>query len=176
MIESTLRFDDLENVPGLLPLLWAVQRSCMQSRERSGRRPGNKATCVCTCGVCVCVCMWCVCVCVCACGVCVCVCVWCVCTCVHVCASRARLKTGESPARTKNRTRDFNRSFVLYLQQLASWKTKNLKLMGWSLPAQNGLWHEELCFTSLPKLDSPRGPDQQRTWRRGERVCYYSVH
>ena len=42
MIKSTLRFDDVEDVPGLL-LLQAVQRSRMRSRERSGRRPGNKA-------------------------------------------------------------------------------------------------------------------------------------
>ena len=44
MIESTLRFDDVEDIPGLLPLLWAVQMSCMQSREWSGRRPGNEAS------------------------------------------------------------------------------------------------------------------------------------
>jgi len=44
MIESTLRFDDVEVIPGLLPLLRAVQRSRMQSREWSGRRPGNEAT------------------------------------------------------------------------------------------------------------------------------------
>ena len=43
MIESTLRFDDIEDIPGLLPLLQAVQRSRMQSRERSGRRPGSGA-------------------------------------------------------------------------------------------------------------------------------------
>ena len=43
MIESTLRFDDVEVIPGLLPLLWVVQRSHMQSSERSGRQPGNKA-------------------------------------------------------------------------------------------------------------------------------------
>ena len=43
MIESTLRFDDVEDVPGLLPLLRAVQRSHMRSREQSGRRPGNEA-------------------------------------------------------------------------------------------------------------------------------------
>ena len=43
MIESTLWFDDVEVIPGLLPLLQVVQRSCMQSRERSGRRPGNEA-------------------------------------------------------------------------------------------------------------------------------------
>jgi len=36
MIESTLQFDDVEDIPGLLPLLWAVQRSRMRSRERSG--------------------------------------------------------------------------------------------------------------------------------------------
>ena len=45
MIESTLRFDDVEDIPGLLPLLWAVQSSRMWSRERSGRPPGNEATC-----------------------------------------------------------------------------------------------------------------------------------
>jgi len=44
MIESTLRFDDVEDIPGLLPLLWAVQRWRMRSRERSRRRPGNEAT------------------------------------------------------------------------------------------------------------------------------------
>ena len=44
MIESTLQFDDLEVIPGLLPLLRAVQRSRMQSREWSGRWPGNKAS------------------------------------------------------------------------------------------------------------------------------------
>ena len=44
MIESTLRFDDVEDIPGLLPLLRAVQRSRMRSRERSGRRPGNEAS------------------------------------------------------------------------------------------------------------------------------------
>ena len=43
MIESTLRFDDVEDVPGLQPLLRAVQRSRMWSRTRSGRRPGNEA-------------------------------------------------------------------------------------------------------------------------------------
>jgi len=43
MIESTLRFDDVEDIPGLLPLLWAVQRSHMRSRERNRRRPGNEA-------------------------------------------------------------------------------------------------------------------------------------
>ena len=42
--ESTLRFDDVEVIPGFLPLLWAVQRSRMWSRERSGRWPGNEAT------------------------------------------------------------------------------------------------------------------------------------
>ena len=49
MIESTLRFDDVEDIPGLLPLLRAVQRSHMRSRKRSGRRPGNDArlsTCI----------------------------------------------------------------------------------------------------------------------------------
>ena len=44
MIESTLWFDDIEDVPGLLSLLQAVQRSPMWSRERSGRRPGNEAS------------------------------------------------------------------------------------------------------------------------------------
>jgi len=43
MIESTLRFDDVEDIPGLLPLLRAVQRSHMRSREWSGRRPRNEA-------------------------------------------------------------------------------------------------------------------------------------
>jgi len=43
MIESTLRFDDVEDALGLLPLLRVVQRSRMWSRERSGRRPGNEA-------------------------------------------------------------------------------------------------------------------------------------
>jgi len=37
MIESTLQFDDIEDIPGLLPRLRAVQRSCTWSRERSGR-------------------------------------------------------------------------------------------------------------------------------------------
>jgi len=35
MIESTLRFDDVEDISGLLPLLQMVQRSRMQSREQS---------------------------------------------------------------------------------------------------------------------------------------------
>ena len=43
MIESTLQIDDVGVVPGLLPLLLAVQRSRMQSRKWSGRRPGNEA-------------------------------------------------------------------------------------------------------------------------------------
>jgi len=43
MIESTLRFDDVEDIPSLLPLLRAVQRSHMRLRERSRRWPGNKA-------------------------------------------------------------------------------------------------------------------------------------
>ena len=43
MIESTFRFDDIEDIPGLLPLLQVVQRSRMWSRERSGRRPGSGA-------------------------------------------------------------------------------------------------------------------------------------
>ena len=38
------RFDDVEVIPGLLPLLRVVQRSHMQSRERSKRLPGNEAT------------------------------------------------------------------------------------------------------------------------------------
>jgi len=46
MIESTLRFDDVEDAPGLLPLLQAVQSSRMQSRERNGRWPGNEASTV----------------------------------------------------------------------------------------------------------------------------------
>ena len=44
MIESTLWFDDVEVIPGLLPLLQTVQRSHMQSREQSRRQPGNEAT------------------------------------------------------------------------------------------------------------------------------------
>ena len=44
MIESTLRFDDVEDIPGFLPLLQVVQRSRMRPRERSGRQPGNEAT------------------------------------------------------------------------------------------------------------------------------------
>jgi len=43
MIESTLPFDDVEDIPGFLPLLRAVQRSRMRSRERCGRQPGNEA-------------------------------------------------------------------------------------------------------------------------------------
>ena len=40
MIMSTLRFDDVGVVPGLLSLFgWPIQRSCMWS----GRRPGNEA-------------------------------------------------------------------------------------------------------------------------------------
>ena len=42
--ESTLQFDDVKVVPGLYPLLRAVQRSHMQSRKWSRRRPGNEAT------------------------------------------------------------------------------------------------------------------------------------
>ena len=38
VMESTLRFDDVEDISGLLLLLRTVQRSRMQSRERSGRR------------------------------------------------------------------------------------------------------------------------------------------
>ena len=37
MIESTLQFDAMGVVPDLVPLLLAVQRSCMQSRKQSGR-------------------------------------------------------------------------------------------------------------------------------------------
>jgi len=40
-IESTLQFDDIGVVPGFLPHLWVVQRSPMQSRKWSRRRPGN---------------------------------------------------------------------------------------------------------------------------------------
>jgi len=43
VLESTLRFDDVEDIPGLLPLVQVVQRSRMQSREWSGRWPGNEA-------------------------------------------------------------------------------------------------------------------------------------
>jgi len=43
MIESTLQFDDVEDILGFLPLLRAVQRSRMQSKEWSGRQPGNEA-------------------------------------------------------------------------------------------------------------------------------------
>ena len=43
VIEYTLWFDDIENIPGLFLLLWAVQRSHMRSREWSGRQPGNEA-------------------------------------------------------------------------------------------------------------------------------------
>ena len=42
MIESTLQFDDIEDIPGLLPLLWEVQRSCMRSREQSGDGLGTR--------------------------------------------------------------------------------------------------------------------------------------
>ena len=35
MIESTLRFNDVQDIPCLLPLLRVVQRSHMWSRERS---------------------------------------------------------------------------------------------------------------------------------------------
>ena len=45
MIKSTLWFDDIGVVPGLLPASLAVQRSCMRSRKWSGRRPGNEASC-----------------------------------------------------------------------------------------------------------------------------------
>ena len=43
IIESTLQFDDVEVIPGLLPLLLTFQRTRMRSRERCGRRPGNEA-------------------------------------------------------------------------------------------------------------------------------------
>ena len=42
-IESTLWFDDVEVMLGLLPLLQAVQRSRMRSRKQSVRWPGNEA-------------------------------------------------------------------------------------------------------------------------------------
>ena len=42
MIESTLRFDDIEVIPGLLPLLWVVQRSRMQSRNGVGDSLGMR--------------------------------------------------------------------------------------------------------------------------------------
>jgi len=51
MIESTLQFDDVEDIPGLLPLLQAVQRSRMWSREGSRRWPGNEAIIVIVLGV-----------------------------------------------------------------------------------------------------------------------------
>ena len=41
MFKSTLQFEDVELIPGLLTLLRVVQRSCMWSRKWSGRRPGN---------------------------------------------------------------------------------------------------------------------------------------
>ena len=41
MIESTLWFDDVEDIPGLVLLLRVVQRTCMWSRKWIGRRPGN---------------------------------------------------------------------------------------------------------------------------------------
>ena len=44
MIESTLQFDDIEVIPGLFPLLWAVERSRMRLRGWSRIWPGNKAT------------------------------------------------------------------------------------------------------------------------------------
>ena len=44
MIKSTLQFYDIGVVPGLLLLLWMVQRSHMWSRKPSGRQPGNEAT------------------------------------------------------------------------------------------------------------------------------------
>ena len=44
IVGSTLWFDDVEDILGLLPLLRAVQRSRMWSRERSRRRLGNEAT------------------------------------------------------------------------------------------------------------------------------------
>jgi len=36
-----LWFDDVEDTPGLLPLLQAVQRSHMQSKKQRRRKPGN---------------------------------------------------------------------------------------------------------------------------------------
>jgi len=36
MFESTMKFDDVRNVLGLLPLLWVVQRSHIRSRKSSG--------------------------------------------------------------------------------------------------------------------------------------------
>ena len=42
MIESTFQFDDIGVVPGLLLLLWAVQRSSMQSRNIAGHRLGTR--------------------------------------------------------------------------------------------------------------------------------------
>ena len=44
MIESTLWFDDIEVIPGLLPLLRAVQWSRMRSKEWSRKWPGNEAS------------------------------------------------------------------------------------------------------------------------------------
>jgi len=66
MIDFTLRFDDVGIVPGLLLLLWVVQRSRMLSRKWSERWPGNEATCVhvCMCdGVCLYYVLYCVCIC-----------------------------------------------------------------------------------------------------------------
>ena len=42
MIESTLRFDGAEVIPGLLPLLQVIQRSRTRSRERSGNGLGTR--------------------------------------------------------------------------------------------------------------------------------------
>jgi len=61
MIESTLWFDDVEVIPGLLPLLRAVQRSRMRSRKPSRWRPGNEARAYCLYGgspSTVCLCMY----------------------------------------------------------------------------------------------------------------------
>jgi len=44
IIESTLWFDDVGVLPGLLPLFWVVKGQCMQSRKWSGRQPGNEAS------------------------------------------------------------------------------------------------------------------------------------
>jgi len=38
-----LRFDDVEVIPGLLPLLWVVQRSRARSIKWRRRQPRNEA-------------------------------------------------------------------------------------------------------------------------------------
>ena len=43
IITETELIDDVEVIPGLLPLLRAVQRSRMRSRKWSGRQPGKEA-------------------------------------------------------------------------------------------------------------------------------------